>query len=89
MTISALFILSALKKKVPEPGILLGPSQGYSNCLMTTENDRIIVKRDIFNGQGDLTMHEQAMREDELVYDASRYKHCRRMTQRATLLPVT
>lgn len=42
---------------------------------MTTENDRIIVKRDIFNGQGDLSMHEQAMREDELVYDASQYKH--------------
>lgn len=42
---------------------------------MTTENDRIIVKRDIFNGQGDLSMHEQAMREDELVCDASQYKH--------------
>lgn len=41
---------------------------------MTTENDRIIVKREIFNGQGDLSMHEQAMREDELVYDASHYK---------------
>lgn len=48
---------------------------------MTTENDRIIVKRDIFNGQGDLSMREQAMREDELVYDASQYKHSRRMTQ--------
>lgn len=42
---------------------------------MTTENDRIIVKRGIFNGQGDLSMHEQAMREDEVVYDASQYKH--------------
>lgn len=41
---------------------------------MTTENDRIIVKREIFNGQGDLSMYEQAMREDELVYDASHYK---------------
>lgn len=56
---------------------------------MTTENDRIIVKRDIFNGQGDLSMHEQAMREDELVYDASQYKHSRRMTQIAALFSVT
>lgn len=57
---------------------------------MTTENDRIIVKRDIFNGQGDLSMHEQAMREDELVYDASQYKHSRRMTpQIAALFPLT
>ncbi|XP_058841791.1 forkhead box protein P2 isoform X7 [Acipenser ruthenus] len=42
---------------------------------MTTENDRIIVRRDIFNGQGDLSMHEQAMSGEELVYDASHYKH--------------
>lgn len=42
---------------------------------MTTENDRIIVKRGIFNGQGDLSMHEQAMKGDRLVYDASQYKH--------------
>lgn len=41
---------------------------------MTTENDRIIVKREIFNGQGDLSMHEQAMREDKLVYEASHSK---------------
>ena len=56
---------------------------------MTTENDRIIVKRGIFTGQGDLSMHAQAMREDELVYDASQYKHSRRMTQIAALFPVT
>lgn len=56
---------------------------------MTTENDRIIVKRGIFNGQGDLSMHAQAMREDELVYDANQYKHSRRMAQIAALFPVT
>lgn len=41
---------------------------------MTTGNDRIIIPRDIFNGQGDLSMHEQAMRTGELVYDGTQYK---------------
>jgi hypothetical protein len=56
---------------------------------MTTENDRIIVKRDIFNGQGDLSMHEEAMRGDGLVYDASQYKHSQRLTRFPALFPLT
>lgn len=53
----------------------MGQSRGAGNCPMTGENDRIIVRRDIFNGRGDLSMHGRAARGRGLVYDAGLYKH--------------